>query len=62
MHKAIVTVDYASLKRILVGLPWLCNPTKIRRASISLAKVEKVDAIAAVIGVGMWRNFGWQKG
>lgn len=46
---------------ILVGLPWLCNPTEIRQESISIAKEEKVDAIAVVIGVGYVEKF-WVAG
>ncbi|KAM1049671.1 hypothetical protein ACFX2I_031428 [Malus domestica] len=49
VHKAIVTRDYAGLKRILSGLPRLCNPAEIRTESASLAEEEKADAIAAVI-------------
>lgn len=48
-HKAIVTKDYASLRRILAGLPRLSNPAEIRTESASLAEEEKADAIAAVI-------------
>ncbi|KAH0994230.1 hypothetical protein GBA52_005713 [Prunus armeniaca] len=49
VHKAIVMRDYASLRRILAGLPRLCNPAEIRTESASLAEEEKADAIAAVI-------------
>ncbi|KAB2600471.1 hypothetical protein D8674_010742 [Pyrus ussuriensis x Pyrus communis] len=49
VHKAIVTRDYAGLRRILAGLPWLGDPAEIRTESASLAEEEKADAIAAVI-------------
>ncbi|RXH79005.1 hypothetical protein DVH24_034212 [Malus domestica] len=49
VHKAIVTRDYAGLRRILAGLPRLCDPAEIRTQSASLAEEEKADAIAAVI-------------
>ncbi|PQQ07533.1 uncharacterized protein Pyn_07640 [Prunus yedoensis var. nudiflora] len=49
VHKAIVMRDYASLRRILAGLPRLCNPAEIRTESASLAEEEKADAIASVI-------------
>ncbi|XP_059445623.1 uncharacterized protein LOC132177360 [Corylus avellana] len=49
VHKAIAMKDYASLRRILAGLPRLCNPAEIRTEGASLAEEEKADAIAAVI-------------
>lgn len=49
VHKAIATKDYASLRRILAGLPRLCNPAEVRTEAISLAEEEKAEAIAAVI-------------
>ncbi|KAK9991561.1 hypothetical protein SO802_026546 [Lithocarpus litseifolius] len=49
VHKAIVMKDYASLKRILAGLPRLCNPAEIRTEAASLAEEEKADTISAVI-------------
>ncbi|KAL6184933.1 hypothetical protein ACLB2K_041068 [Fragaria x ananassa] len=48
-HKAIITKDYASLRRILGALPRLSNPAEIRTESASLDEEEKADAIAAVI-------------
>ncbi|KAJ4969220.1 hypothetical protein NE237_015921 [Protea cynaroides] len=49
VHKAVVTRDYAALRRILAGLPRLCNPDEIRTEAQSLAEEEKADAISAVI-------------
>lgn len=49
VHKAIAMRDYASLKKILAGLPRLCNPNEIRTEAASLAEEEKADAISAVI-------------
>ncbi|KAF3457631.1 hypothetical protein FNV43_RR02289 [Rhamnella rubrinervis] len=49
VHKAIITRDYASLRRILGGLPRLGNPAEIHSEAASLAEEEKADAIAAVI-------------
>lgn len=49
VHKAIATKDYASLRRILAGLPRLCNPAEIHNEATSVAEEEKADAIAAVI-------------
>ncbi|CAN6580070.1 unnamed protein product [Malus baccata var. baccata] len=49
VHKAIVTRDYAGLRRILSDLPRLCKPAEIRSELVSLAEEEKADAIAAVI-------------
>ncbi|GMN62525.1 hypothetical protein TIFTF001_031602 [Ficus carica] len=49
VHKAIATKDYAALRRILAGLPRLCNPSEIRTEAISLAEEEKAEAISAAI-------------
>ncbi|KAK2966802.1 hypothetical protein RJ640_007650 [Escallonia rubra] len=49
VHKAIVVRDYAGLRRILAGLPRLCDPAEILTESISLAEEAKADAISAVI-------------
>ncbi|XP_071700775.1 uncharacterized protein [Rutidosis leptorrhynchoides] len=48
-HKAVVTKDYASLRKIIAGLPRLCDPSEIHNESISLAEEAKADAISAVI-------------
>ncbi|CAN1278648.1 Ankyrin repeat domain-containing protein 13B [Linum perenne] len=49
VHKAIATRDYAGLKKILAGLPRLCNPTEIQSESASVVEEEKAEAISAVI-------------
>ncbi|KAH7521837.1 hypothetical protein FEM48_Zijuj07G0074400 [Ziziphus jujuba var. spinosa] len=49
VHKAIIMRDYASLRRILAGLPRLSNPAEIRTEAASLAEEEKGDAISAAI-------------
>lgn len=48
-HKAIATRDYATLRKILSGLPRRCDPSEITTEAISLAEEEKADAISAVI-------------
>lgn len=49
VHRAIVTRDYAGLRRMLAGLPRLCNPAEVRTEAISMAEEEKADAISAMI-------------
>ncbi|GAB4843092.1 hypothetical protein Ancab_013071 [Ancistrocladus abbreviatus] len=49
VHKAVATRNYASLRKILAGLPRLCDPADIRTELDSLAEEEKADAISAVI-------------
>lgn len=49
VHKAIALKDYASLRRILAGLPRLCNPSEICTEAASLAEEAKAEAISAVI-------------
>ncbi|KAJ8763954.1 hypothetical protein K2173_003736 [Erythroxylum novogranatense] len=49
VHKAIATRDYASLRKILAGLPRLCDPAEIRNEAASVTEEEKADAISAVI-------------
>ncbi|KAL5990223.1 hypothetical protein ACLOJK_011120 [Asimina triloba] len=49
VHKAIATKDYASLQRIISGLPRFCQPEEILTEEISMAEEEKADLIAAVI-------------
>ncbi|XP_057960243.1 uncharacterized protein LOC131152401 [Malania oleifera] len=49
VHKAIATRDYAGLRRILAGLPRLCNPAEIHTEAVSKVEEEKADAISAVI-------------
>ncbi|KAM7466135.1 hypothetical protein LguiB_013697 [Lonicera macranthoides] len=49
VHRAIVIKDYAGLKKILAGLPRLCDPAEINSEAISLAEEAKAEAISAVI-------------
>lgn len=49
VHKAIILKDYAGLRRIIAGLPRLCDPSEIHTESVSLAEEAKADAIAAAI-------------
>lgn len=48
-HKAVVTKDYGGLKKIIAGLPRLCDPSEIHNESISMAEEAKAEAISAVI-------------
>jgi hypothetical protein len=49
VHKAVILKDYVELKRILGGLPKLCNVSEVRTEAISVLEEEKADAISAVI-------------
>lgn len=49
VHKAVIAKDYAGLRKIVAGLPRLCNPAEIHNESVSLAEEAKADAISAVI-------------
>lgn len=49
VHKAIILRDYTSLRRIIAGLPRLCDPAEIHTEAVSLAEEAKADAISAVI-------------
>lgn len=49
VHKAVIVKDYAGLRKIVAGLPRLCNPAEIHSESVSLAEEAKADAISAVI-------------
>ncbi|RWV95718.1 hypothetical protein GW17_00041631 [Ensete ventricosum] len=48
-HKAVLSCDYASLKRVLAALPRLADPTSIRTVAASFAEEEKAEAISAVV-------------
>ncbi|KVI00294.1 ankyrin repeat domain-containing protein 13C-B-like [Cynara cardunculus var. scolymus] len=48
-HKAVLTKDYSNLRKIISGLPRLCDPSEIRTESDSIAEEAKADAISAVI-------------
>ncbi|XP_057742392.1 uncharacterized protein LOC130960897 [Arachis stenosperma] len=49
VHKAIILKDHAGLKRILAGLPRLCNAADICTEAISIVEEEKADVISSVI-------------
>ncbi|KAG5531210.1 hypothetical protein RHGRI_025984 [Rhododendron griersonianum] len=49
VHRAIAMKDYASLKKILAGLPRFCDPSEIHTESKSLAEEQKAEEISAVI-------------
>ncbi|CAL5416634.1 unnamed protein product [Camellia sinensis] len=49
VHSAIAMKDYAGLRKILAGLPRLCNPSEIHTESASVVEEKKADAISAVI-------------
>lgn len=49
VHKAIILKDYVELRRILAGLPKLCNVNEVRTEAVSIQEEEKADAISAVI-------------
>ncbi|KAL7145140.1 hypothetical protein ABFS83_07G059700 [Erythranthe nasuta] len=49
VHKAIILKDYAGLRKIIAGLPRLCDPSEIHTESVSLAEEAKADIIAAAI-------------
>ncbi|KAL8480907.1 hypothetical protein ACS0TY_027432 [Phlomoides rotata] len=49
VHKAVILKDYAGLRKIIAGLPRLCDPSEVHTESVSLAEEAKADAIAAAI-------------
>lgn len=49
VHKAVILKDYAGLRKIIAGLPHLCDPSEIHTESVSLDEEAKADAIAAAI-------------
>ncbi|CAA0839986.1 Ankyrin repeat family protein [Striga hermonthica] len=49
VHKAIILKDYAGLRRIIAGLPRLCDPSEIHSESVSVAEESKAEVIASVI-------------
>lgn len=49
VHRAVVTKDYAALRKIIAGLPQLCHPAEIVSESVSVAEEAKADAISTVI-------------
>ncbi|MQL73564.1 hypothetical protein Taro_005902 [Colocasia esculenta] len=49
VHKAVLTKDYAGLKRMLSSLPRLSDPSEIQTEATSIVEEEKADAISSVI-------------
>ncbi|XP_047313286.1 ankyrin repeat domain-containing protein 13C-like [Impatiens glandulifera] len=49
VHKAIITKDYVSLRKILNALPKFSDPAEIRTEAASLAEEDKADVISSVI-------------
>ncbi|GFP94330.1 ankyrin repeat domain-containing protein 13b [Phtheirospermum japonicum] len=49
VHKAVISKDYAALRRIISSLPRFCNPSEIHTESVSSVEEAKADAIAAAI-------------
>ncbi|KAL3828354.1 hypothetical protein ACJIZ3_017156 [Penstemon smallii] len=49
VHKAIISKDYAALRRIIAALPRLCDPSEIHNESISIAEEAKAEAISSAI-------------
>ncbi|GAA0161211.1 scaffold/adaptor protein [Lithospermum erythrorhizon] len=49
VHRAIILKDYGALRKIIAGLPRLCDPAEIKTESVSMTEEVKADAIAAVI-------------
>lgn len=49
VHRAVVTKDYAGLRKIITGLPQLCDPAEIISKSVSVVEEAKADAISTVI-------------
>ncbi|KAJ8762819.1 hypothetical protein K2173_022948 [Erythroxylum novogranatense] len=49
VHKAIAIRHYASLRKILMGLPRLCDLAEIQNEEASVAEEGKADAISVVI-------------
>ncbi|XP_078439997.1 ankyrin repeat family protein [Wolffia australiana] len=49
VHKAVLTRDYAGLKRIISSLPSLSEPSSIQSEAASISEEKKADAISAAI-------------
>ncbi|EOA36820.1 hypothetical protein CARUB_v10008526mg [Capsella rubella] len=48
-HHAVVTRDYAGLKKLLSALPKMRDPSEVKNEAASVAEETKADSIAAVI-------------
>ncbi|KAL1188772.1 hypothetical protein V5N11_021935 [Cardamine amara subsp. amara] len=49
VHHAVVTRDYAGLKKLLSALPRMRDPSEVKNEAASVAEETKADSIAAVI-------------
>ncbi|CAL9213729.1 unnamed protein product [Arabidopsis halleri] len=49
VHHAVVTRDYAGLKKLLSALPKMRDPSEVKNEAASVAEETKADSIAAVI-------------
>lgn len=49
VHHAVVTRDYAGLKKLLSALPRMRDPSEVKNEAASVAEETKADTIAAVI-------------
>ncbi|KAJ4914907.1 Ankyrin repeat family protein [Raphanus sativus] len=49
VHRAVVTRDYAALKKLLSSLPKMRDPSEVRNEAASVAEETKADSIASVI-------------
>ncbi|KAL3634403.1 hypothetical protein CASFOL_021457 [Castilleja foliolosa] len=49
VHKAVISKDYVSLRRIISSLPRFCDPSEIHTESVSSAEEAKADIISAAI-------------
>ncbi|ESQ36447.1 hypothetical protein EUTSA_v10007017mg [Eutrema salsugineum] len=49
VHQAVVTRDYAGLKKLLSALPRMRDPSEVKNEAASVAEETKADSIAAVI-------------
>ncbi|XP_010475145.1 PREDICTED: ankyrin repeat domain-containing protein 13C-like [Camelina sativa] len=49
VHHAVVTRDYAGLKKLLSALPKMRDPSEVKNESASVAEETKADSIASVI-------------
>jgi len=49
VHHAVVTRDYAGLKKLLSALPKMRDPSEVQNEAASVAEETKADSIAAVI-------------
>lgn len=49
VHQAVVTRDYAGLKKLLFALPKMRDPSEVKNEAASVAEETKADSIAAVI-------------